>query len=130
MNAQNASEIGRSCPVCAGAVRGRSDKIYCSTKCKTIYNFEKNLQSNQIMHATNKILRKNRQILEQILAEKSLVISSKNQLSYLGFDFTKITGFEKKENEMILRVFDFCLMKKQPDHFLIFKENLEPSTEP
>jgi hypothetical protein len=76
----------KDCLECGRTVNGRADKKFCGDHCRTIYNNRVKLQSLEKVKDINSILKRNRQILEEIfqVAEKAKV--KKQVLISRGFD--------------------------------------------
>lgn len=55
----------RSCPVCNGEIKGRSDKRYCSAACKSSFQYEKRGESEPFFFKVDRQLRLNRKILKR-----------------------------------------------------------------
>jgi len=57
----------RKCMVCGTSVKGRMDKIFCSDHCRSFYHNHKNKKNLALIQKINRILKRNRQILESAL---------------------------------------------------------------
>jgi len=66
----------RICPVCGSTVTGRSDKLFCSTKCKSIKQYENRQENEKFFLSVDRQLKINRKLLK--------VISKKEILSIIG----------------------------------------------
>lgn len=78
----------RLCGHCARALRGRTDKRFCSSHCRNTFNNKRNGQRNRMICRINQLLQRNRRILEQFLPQPDRVIRVHlGQLSEHGFDF-------------------------------------------
>lgn len=62
---------GRSCKICKGPLRGRSDKIFCSTSCKNEYHVRLRRATAKAVKETDKILHRNRSILLEVMGKNS-----------------------------------------------------------
>lgn len=80
----------KRCPVCQTPVIGRSDKKFCSDDCRASFHNEKNRITNQRIRAINRILRRNRKILKELMATNFRRIPI-NQMLEKGFDFEHYT---------------------------------------
>jgi len=79
------------CPVCGENFRGRADKKFCSSHCRTSYHNQLNSQSVNFVRNINNLLRKNRRILIHFNPKgKSLV--KKKDLIKRGFNFNYFTN--------------------------------------
>lgn len=115
---------------CHKPLQGRADKKFCTDYCRNAYNNQLNSHENQCIRSINQRLRRNRRILEGILApEQRPTKISKKYLLDTGFLFTYFThtyinrtgklfyccyeyGYFRMENEVVLIV----KLKKQSDH--------------
>ncbi|MBK7009823.1 MAG: hypothetical protein IPH36_14925 [Saprospiraceae bacterium] len=61
----------KKCKMCPTMFYGRSDKIFCSAKCKTAYHEKLNKVTNEATAKIDKILHRNRSILLEILGKKA-----------------------------------------------------------
>ncbi len=50
----------KKCPVCESEVKGRSDKLFCSMKCKSINQYEKRQEKEQFYLRVDSQLKINR----------------------------------------------------------------------
>lgn len=73
------------CPVCGKILHGRSDKIYCTPKCKNADHYEKRIINEKFYLLVDKQLKTNRRILKEFnKAGKAIV--RKTVLFDEGFD--------------------------------------------
>jgi hypothetical protein len=79
------------CRECGSELAGRSDKKYCDDYCRSKFHNRANSQQNKLMYDVNRILRKNRSILEQFLIFDAANTSREAMLK-MGFDFTYFTS--------------------------------------
>lgn len=78
------------CPICKSPVIGRSDKQYCCDQCRAVANKRKK-ESEELIAATNKILRRNRNILRQLCPDQKTIVE-RAKLDVLGFNFHHFTA--------------------------------------
>jgi len=57
-------ECNRICPVCEAPVKGRSDKKFCSPKCKSMHQYENRQQKEAIYIKVDRQLKTNRKVLK------------------------------------------------------------------
>ncbi len=74
----------KTCPVCSTSVKGRSDKKYCSKKCKSIDQYENRQKTEGFYIKVDKQLKINRKILKGYNKSGYSVIR-KNELLEEGF---------------------------------------------
>jgi hypothetical protein len=93
------------CPVCTGEVIGRSDKIYCSVKCKNAHHRSVRLYFNTRFTTLEKRLRRNLVVLEGVLGTKRSAMSvHKNVLFKHGFELGTNTSSYRKGKRTIYEI--------------------------
>jgi len=84
----------KKCPECGEEIKGRSDKVYCSIKCKSVNQYSKRLQNEQFYLKVDKQLKVNRKLLKRYnTAGKSTI--RKAILMEQGFDPHYFTHYWK-----------------------------------
>ena len=78
----------RHCHECNEALKGRKDQKFCSDYCRNTFNNRLNEDSNATVRKVNRILRKNRRILEELLTKKQCV-KPITELIELGYNFPR-----------------------------------------
>ena len=88
---------------------GRSDKKYCSNKCKSTYNFKKNELTGRFK-AINNVLKNDLKLLLKLLEKINSITITKIELKAMGFSFKHFTHFEYVESlrRNIYGIYDFC----------------------
>jgi predicted nucleic acid-binding Zn ribbon protein len=94
----------RKCPSCNYPIQGRADKRFCSVECRNEHNNHKNRDRNNFMRNVNFILRKNRQILEELNPRGKTKIH-KGQLLDQGFRFGYMTNIYTTKAG---KIYHFC----------------------
>jgi len=74
------------CPECGEAIVGRADKKFCSDMCRNAWNNKQKRQENNFVRNVHSILRKNRQILDELNPDDKHTVH-KDMLVKRGFDF-------------------------------------------
>lgn len=93
-------EIERCCAECGQRLTGRADKKFCNDQCRTAWHNTQAGVDNDRMRNINSILRKNRRILANLMANEKKKIRSV-ALSQLGFDFSHFTSVRKKRGGIL-----------------------------
>lgn len=110
----------RKCLECFEQLRGRSDQKFCSDQCRSAYNNKLYIESNNIINAVNRILKKNYFILSTLITEGK-TIANKSDLQKKGYRFDHFTctstarnsrtnyycydqGFREQENNKVTLV--------------------------
>jgi len=103
----------KKCPVCESAIRGRSDKRFCSTKCKSIDQYERRQQSERFYLGVDAQLKTNRKLLKRYNRSGFTTIR-KSELLKDGFDPNFFTHYWKnKKGEVYLFVYEFGFLDKK-----------------
>jgi len=99
----------RTCRLCKNEFRGRSDKVFCSSKCKSTYHIKLNKATNLATHRIDKILHRNRSILLEILGKnKGYKKVSRKELDNRNFNFHYITHHHTNvQGKFVNYVYDF-----------------------
>ena len=109
----------RTCQRCDNTFHGRSDKKFCSTECRTNQSNEHNRNRNNYMRNVNRIIRRNRSILEAYHAN-NIVHIHRSTLSDAGFNFSYGTHMARGcKKEKINFFYDFGLKKIKKKYFEI-----------
>lgn len=102
----------KTCPVCGSKVRGRTDKIFCSTKCRSINQYENRQETEAFYLKVDRQLKINRKILKKYNRSGLTTIRS-SELIKEGFDPKFFTHFWKnKKGDVYLFVFEYGFLKK------------------
>lgn len=99
----------KQCRLCKKSFYGRSDKIFCSTKCKSVYNKKLSDVTKSVTLNTDKILHRNRSILLEILGKNGKYKKvDKAILDAKNFNYTYVTAYHlNTQNKMVNYVYDF-----------------------
>lgn len=79
------------CIECGEEFFGRADKKFCSSECRISFHNRQNKDKNNFMRNVNRILRLNRQILEDLNPEGKINLH-KDKLLQKGFNFNYFTS--------------------------------------
>jgi len=95
------------CPVCGILIKGRSDKIFCSRKCKSIEQYENREKTEFFYLKVDRQLRINRKLLKKYNKSGYTTIR-KQELTEEGFDPKFFTHYWKnKKGEIYLFVYEY-----------------------
>ncbi len=114
----------RLCKVCNSPVNGRSDKIFCSTKCKSYYHHTLARLARDTAHEIDKILHRNRSILLELIGKslsqkkipRLLLERKKFRFKYHTHTHTNTQG------KVYHWVYDHAWMDFSDDEVLIIKK--------
>lgn len=98
-----------NCRLCKKKFTGRSDKIFCSVNCKSIYHRKLHESTIQASRMIDQILHRNRSILLEILGNTMRYKKvSKDLLDKKKFNYSYVTAYHlNTQNKMINYVYDF-----------------------
>lgn len=120
--------LQRTCIVCEIRIYGRSDKVFCDTRCKNHYHSEIRKSQKTISEETIKILNKNWGILTSLIGESADHLRmNKVELTRHGFDFNTVTSVELNGLELKFSVYEFTWYHGKYDDIFI-KLNRQQTT--
>jgi predicted nucleic acid-binding Zn ribbon protein len=103
----------KTCPVCGAVVKGRSDKIFCSRKCKSIKQYEDRQETEAFFLKVSKHLRINRRILRKYNKSGYTVIR-RSELIAEGFNPMYFTHYWKNQKgDVYLFVYEYGFLSKK-----------------
>ena len=103
----------KSCPICEAIIAGRSDKKFCSMKCKSINQYEKRQKNEGFFLKVEKQLRINRKLLKRFNRSGFATIR-KSELISEGFNPKFFTHYWKNANgEVYLFVYEYGFLSKK-----------------
>ena len=114
------------CKLCKKPFAGRSDKIFCGVKCKSIYHQKLKQVTRCAAARIDKILHRNRSILLEIMG-KNLRQKKvpKSALDKKKFNYAYCTGIHiNKHNKMYRNLYDFAWMDFSDGEVLIIRRNV------
>ncbi|MFK7812162.1 MAG: hypothetical protein AB8B59_06685 [Maribacter sp.] len=105
----------KSCPICNSIVLGRTDKIFCSAKCKSIDQYEKRQQDEKFFLKVDRQLRINRKILKRYNKSGFTTIRA-SELVGEGFNPDFFTHYWKnKKGDVYLFVYEYGFLRINGD---------------
>jgi len=112
----------KKCLECGDEIFGRVDKKFCGDQCRNLYNNKLNGQNTNYIRNINRILKKNRNIMESLCPnEKSKV--KKDKLLSLGFKFNYFTNiYETKEGRRYYYCYDFAYLQLDENWYALVKK--------
>lgn len=97
----------KKCPVCGTMLKGRSDKKYCSVKCKSIHQYEQRQETEAFFLKVDRQLKINRKLLKRY-NKSGFTTIRKSELINQGFDPKFLTHYWKnKKGEVYLFVYEY-----------------------
>ena len=115
--------MAKRCPICKKSVSGRSDKRFCSVKCKSTYHSKLRKHTESATDQVDTLLHHNRSILFELMGRSQ----TKKKISRLlldkkKFNYNYITGFHiNTKNKTIHHVYDYSWAIFSDQEVLIMK---------
>lgn len=101
------------CPVCELKILGRSDKKFCSLKCKSAYQYQQKKSEEVLFYKIDKQLKKNRKLLKAY-NKSGMSTVRKGRLLKEGFDPNYFTHYWKNnKGEVYLFCYEYGFLKKE-----------------
>ena len=112
------------CRLCKKQFRGRTDKIFCTIKCKSTYHRLLSSSTDKATIKIDKILHRNRSILLEIMGKHQNKIKVPLiRLEEKKFNFNYITKyFISSQGKTYHYVYDFAWMTFSDNEVLIIKK--------
>lgn len=102
----------KKCPICSSLIKGRTDKIFCSAKCKSIDQYEKRQQTEAFYFSVEKQLRTNRKLLKKHNKSGFTTLRAADLIKE-GFNPKFFTHYWKtQKGEVYLFVYEYGFLKK------------------
>jgi predicted nucleic acid-binding Zn ribbon protein len=115
----------RKCPECGDEFHGRADKRFCSDQCRNTFNNRSNSDVTNHVRNINRILKKNRRILESLNPDGKAK-THRNKLNELGFNFNYFTNILKtQKGATYYFCYEFGYLPLEKDYFLLVKYKQE-----
>ena len=116
----------RKCKYCEKLIdlsKGRRDRQFCDEKCKNAYHNKIAFEEEKEAKRINKILKKNREILQKMTARKDKNKITKERLLKAGFDFTYYTHhkFTIHYNHQYTFCYDYGYRMIKPETYKVVK---------
>jgi hypothetical protein len=109
----------RQCLECGEVVRGRSDKKFCSSDCRSSYNNKSNSDSTNLMRRVNGVLRKNYRILKELAPDGKAKIH-RNKLEEYAFNFKYFTSvYTTKAGKEYRFCYDYGYLDLENDYYVV-----------
>ena len=111
----------RTCRMCKQEIKGRSDKVFCSVKCKSDYAYSLRSVTEIATASIDKILHRNRSILLEIVGKNKVQMKVvRDLLDDKKFNFSYITHYHiNYQGKTVSYVYDFSWMIFSDQEILI-----------
>lgn len=104
-----------ACKVCGGEVQGRSDKVFCSEKCRSANHYDARLSNEGFFFTIDKQLKVNRKLLKKY-NQTGYTTLRREVLLEKGFNPNVFTHYWKnKEGNVYLFVYEYGFQKIEKD---------------
>lgn len=113
----------QKCRICKVILVGRSDKLFCSAKCKNDYHTQLRRVSKKAAQVIDAILHRNRSILLEILGKKQQKKKVPRQLlDKKKFNYKYLTHYHiNSKNKTVHYVYDHAWIDFSEDSVLIMR---------
>jgi len=111
----------RTCKICSNKLTGRSDKQFCSVKCKSEYSQKLRAVTSKATKDIDKILHRNRSILLELMGKNKTQLKIEREfLDRKKFNFSYLTHYHiNKHGKTVHYVYDFSWMIFSDQEILI-----------
>jgi predicted nucleic acid-binding Zn ribbon protein len=118
----------RKCKICKKDILGRTDKQYCSAKCKSEYNHRLQKVTKSATAEIDKILHRNRSTLLEIMGKNITQMKiPRVKLDKKKFNYSYITHFHvNNQGKTVQYVYDFSWMIFSDQEVLIKRIRKSP----
>lgn len=112
------------CRYCSRPLKGRSDKKFCDDQCRNTYNNQQKRQRSDTETAINRLLHRNRSILEWVWEQKRQSITvNREDLLRAGYHFRYHThSYTNRKGGMYRYCYEYGLLQLDPERYLVVKE--------
>lgn len=111
----------QECTVCDSKLFGRSDKVFCTIKCKNKAYAKQRKEFEEEYHEVIRELRRNNYILNYLKGKNTeKFIINKKELRRLGFNFDIITGWEQNKYGIKLHLFNFSWYQINSQNIMVY----------
>ncbi len=110
----------KECLHCGKELIGRADKKFCDNQCRNEYNNTHNSISNNYIRLVNRIIKKNRNILEALCPQDKSIKVPKKELTKLGFSFEYFTNtYTTKAEKTYYFCYEYGYLNLGNDYFAL-----------
>jgi hypothetical protein len=85
----------RHCLFCSKRLVGRKDKLFCDTDCKNNYHNLNSTDAEKTLKRIIKILKKNRDVLKDVLGTETTLKTSREKLEAKGYEMEYLTHIKE-----------------------------------
>lgn len=113
------------CKICKKPLKGRTDKVFCSKRCKNHYHVNLRRATAIATRDIDTMLHRNRSILLEIMGKHNVRIKTNRRvLEKKKFNFKYMTHYNvNKQGKTYHHVYDFAWMGFSDDEVLIVRRS-------
>ena len=121
-----------NCKICKKRLSGRSNKIFCSQRCKNHYHHNLRRVTRDASYDIDIMLHRNRSILLELMGKNAVQKKvNRRSLERKKFNFKYLTHYHvNKQGKMYSYVYDFAWMDFSDDEILIVRRKKKPIKRP
>ncbi|MBC7425365.1 MAG: hypothetical protein H7321_02420 [Bacteroidia bacterium] len=114
----------KSCIECGKTITGRADKKFCGDICRNTYNNRQYAIAGQVIRKVNITLKKNRQLLEEVILAKNEDIANVSalRLSARSFNFDYFTHTQETPKGKLYFCYEYGYQKLSDGNLMIVRE--------
>ena len=114
----------KNCQACNKSIKGRTDKKFCDDYCSNAFNNKIKSAGNNTVRNINNALRRNRRILQELLAPNERMIkTTMDKLLERGFLFKYFTHtYTNHKGNVYNFCFEFGYLPLENNNYLIVKQ--------
>ena len=115
--------VTKVCQSCNRDLHGRTDKKFCNDHCRNTHNNHLNSDGNNYIRNINHCLRKNRRILESLLANREITRATLSKLHSKGFSVKYFThSHTNKKGKLFHFCYEYGYAKLEGDCVMIVRK--------
>ena len=111
------------CQACGSVMRGRVDKKFCDDYCRNKFNNLRRLETNSLIRKVNRILQRNRSILESAIPNgEKMRRTTRLNLADKGFRFNHYThAHRNKKGQVYHYCYDYGWLDLDRENCIVVK---------
>jgi hypothetical protein len=115
----------KACIECGTHFVGRTDKKFCSDMCRNAFHNKQNSDETNYVRKVNNTLRKNRRVLQELLASEETFRCDHNRLLEMGFDFNHFTSiYRNRSGETYYFCYEFGYLALDKNGYCIVRKRV------
>jgi hypothetical protein len=120
----------RNCAECRKVINGRSDKKFCDDGCRNNYNNRRNSDTDEALRIINSILRKNRNIMRNLLSQEEKITVPEKTMKIMGFNFEYFTHlYETRAGTVYRFCYEYGYLQIDKGLYMLVKRQSKQSSQ-